>query len=67
MVEEGLCINEADFMKMRPKQQMCVLFQNQQVTISLIKGYKFQQNINTFLISAALGGVGVLFSLRLFL
>ena len=41
----GLCIDEAEFMSLPQKKQMCVLYQNQVATLKAIKSYKFNQKL----------------------
>jgi hypothetical protein len=61
----GLIIGEKEFMCLPTKKQLCLLYQNQMQMLSLVEGYKFNQKIQYFMITAALGGVGILFSLCL--
>jgi len=62
---EGLCVNESEFMSMKPKKQMCVLYQNQITTLNLVKGYKFTQKVQYVIMSLLCGGMGILFRLKL--
>lgn len=61
----GLVVNEESFMCMKPKEQMCVLYQNTEELKKLVIGYKFHQKIQYILITAALAGLGILFKLKL--
>ena len=65
MEGNGLVLNEKEFMCLKSKDQMCVLYQNQVTTLKLIRGYKFTQKIQYILLSAAIAGVGILFKLQL--
>ena len=47
----GLTLTKEEFMQLPQREQMTVLFENQQRTIQLISGYKFYQKI-----SAIVGG-----------
>ena len=64
-MEEGLTVDENQFMCLPQKKQMCVLYQNQVTTLKLIQGYKFTQKVQYVLLSAALAGIGILFKLQL--
>jgi len=63
--DNGLSIDEREFMCLPPKRQMCVLYQNQVATLELVKGYKFHQKIQYILISACLAGLGIIFKIHL--
>jgi len=76
METDSLCLNEKEFMQMKPKEQMCVLFQNQakqrketqdgfEKMEKILSGYKLHQKIQYVLLTAALAGIGILFKLRL--
>jgi hypothetical protein len=41
----GLIIDEAEFMSLKPKEQMCVLYRNSVENLRLTKNYKFNQKI----------------------
>jgi hypothetical protein len=73
---DSLCLNEKEFMQMKPKEQMCVLFQNQanqrketregfERMEKILSGYKFQQKVQYVLITAALAGIGILFKMHI--
>jgi len=64
-MENGLSIDENEFMCLPAKKQMCVLYQNQVTTLKLIKGYKFTQKVQYVLLSAALAGIGILFKFHI--
>ena len=59
----GLCIEKTEFLKLPQKQQMCVLFENQQETIRLIKCYKSTQKLHNWMVGLCLAGVGLLFKI----
>jgi len=76
MENDSLCLNEKEFMQMKPKEQMCVLFQNQanqrketregfERMEKILSGYKLHQKVQYILITAALAGIGILFKLRI--
>ena len=64
-MENGLIINEEEFMKLKKAEQMCCLFQNQLKTFrkideleKIIRGYKIHQKIQYGLIMALIA-VGI--------
>ena len=61
----GLAINEKEFMGMGTKRQLTILYQNQVVTLKLIKGYKFTQKVQYAIMSSLVAGLGILFRLKL--
>lgn len=65
MDNNGLCIDEKEFMSLPSKRQMCVLFQNQVKTMELIKGYKTWQKIAAIIGSVLTMGVAYLFKLHI--
>jgi hypothetical protein len=64
-MNNGLCIDEDEFMSLPQKRQLCVLFQNQVKTIELIRGYKFYYKLTATIGSILTLGVGILFKLQL--
>ena len=64
-MEEGLTVDQNQFMCLPIKKQMCVLYENQVATIELLKGYKFTQKVQYVLLSACLAGVGILFKMHI--
>ncbi|MFA6462379.1 MAG: hypothetical protein WCV90_09025 [Candidatus Woesearchaeota archaeon] len=65
MVETGLVIDEKEFLSLPTKKQMGILYQNQVETLRLIRGYTLNQRVQYILISAAITGVGLLFSIEM--
>ena len=64
-MEEGLTVDQNQFMCLPQKKQMAVLYKNQVVTLELLKGYKFTQKVQYVLLSAALAGLGILFKMHI--
>ena len=64
-MNNGLCIDEKEFLSLPQKKQMCVLFQNTEELKRLIKGYKFWQKLSTIIGSVLVIGMGILFKLEL--
>ena len=65
MEGNGLVLNEKEFMCLKSKDQMCVLYQNQVTTLKLITGYKFHQKVQYVIMSLIFGGLGILSRLQL--
>jgi len=72
MIDNGLIISEKEFMKLKKPEQMCCLYQNQAKTFKrfdelekIIKGYRFHQKIQYFLISALIAGAIFLIKLQI--
>ena len=65
MTENGLSIDENEFMSLPAKRQMCVLYQNQVTTLKLIKGYKLYYKMTAVIGSVLVIGMGILFKLVL--
>jgi len=62
---EGLTIDAKEFQSLSTKKQNVVMYQNQVETIKLVKGYALHQKIQYLLVSAALAGVGILFTFHI--
>lgn len=65
MVDNGLSIDEAEFMKLKPKEQMCVVYRNTSTTVGLVKKFKFHQKIQYLLVGLLTTGVLVLLQMHL--
>jgi len=61
----GLSIDKKTFMKMNVKQQNCILFSNQVITLKEIKKYRFHQRVNTVIMMIGIIGIGILFKMHL--
>jgi hypothetical protein len=61
----GLIINEKEFMCLPARKQMCLLYQNQLETMSMINGYKLYYKITAIIGAALISGMAILFKLEL--
>lgn len=64
MANNGLCIDEKEFLSLPQKKQMCVLFQNTEELKRLIKGYKLYYRVTTIIGSVLVVGIGILFKMH---
>lgn len=58
--ECGLNLGEQEFKKMKPKDQMTVLYQNQCKTLELLRGYRLHQGIQYVVMSALFVCAGII-------
>jgi hypothetical protein len=66
MAEEngnGLSLEEEEFMNLRQKDQMCVLYKNQVATLKAVRGYNFKYKVVT--VSIALLSAGIVILLKM--
>lgn len=56
---EGLTLEEEEFMRLKQKDQMCVLYKNQVATLKLVKGFRFHQKVQYISIALLTGGLGI--------
>jgi len=61
----GLMIDEEEFMALPAKRQMCVLYQNQVLTLKLIQGYRFNQKVQYVILTALVAGAVFLLKLHI--
>lgn len=62
-MSNGLIVRLEEFKRLPNKEQLAVLFENQQKTIRLIEGYKFNQRITTWMLGILTTGMGLLFTI----
>jgi hypothetical protein len=62
---QGLRIAEKEFMCLPVKRQMCLLYKNQLRVMELVEEYRLTQKIHYVMLTAALGGVGIIFTIIL--
>lgn len=65
MADNGLNIDEKEFMKMKPKEQMCVLYRNTMTTMGLVKRFKFHQKVQYMIIGLLCTGMFILINIHL--
>ena len=61
----GLSLNLSEFEALPSKQKLSCLYENQCTTLNLIRGYKFHQKVQYFIMSIFGAAIGILCRLRL--
>jgi len=61
----GLIISEDEFLALPSKQQLLLVFKNQEETKRLVEGYKYWYRVNTTISAILAAGLAYLFNLRL--
>jgi len=64
-MDNGLQVNEEQFIKMKPVERDLIMYRNLRAVCDLHESTRLNQRIQYILITAALGGVGILFSIAL--
>ena len=62
----GLIVSLSEFKRMKVREQMSILFENQQKTMKLMEGYKFWQKLNAWITGILVTGMSGLWGIIIF-
>jgi hypothetical protein len=62
-MSNGLCIGLDEFKRLKQKDQIACLYENQVKTLEMIQGYKFYYKVTATLLGLSFSAIGFLFYL----